>query len=114
MNFLTGQDDSFQIANQPISVRHFFLPYNKQICKIHKLRRSIYFPFFLQHFATGLHKFLNIRCSFQFPACANKFNWFKSFSNRELVRSNLIKIEANLPHSPSSVLALQSTYSSVL
>ena len=31
MNFLSGQDDFFQTANQPISVRHLSQPYNKVI-----------------------------------------------------------------------------------
>ena len=43
MNFLSGQDDFFQTANQPISVRQLSQPYNKfiyyivdsQILKIH-------------------------------------------------------------------------------
>ncbi len=30
MNFLSGQDDFFQTANQPISVRHLSQPYNKE------------------------------------------------------------------------------------
>ena len=29
MNFLRGQDDFFQTANQPISVRNLSQPYNK-------------------------------------------------------------------------------------
>ena len=29
MNFLSGQDDFFQTANQPISVQHLSQPYNK-------------------------------------------------------------------------------------
>ena len=29
MTFLSGQDDFFQTANQPISVRHLSEPYNK-------------------------------------------------------------------------------------
>ena len=29
MIFLSGQDDFFQTANQPISVRHLSQPYNK-------------------------------------------------------------------------------------
>ena len=29
MTFLSGQDDFFQTANQPISVRHLSQPYNK-------------------------------------------------------------------------------------
>ncbi len=29
MNFLSGQDDSFETGNQPISVRHLSQPYNK-------------------------------------------------------------------------------------
>ena len=29
MNFMTGQDDFFQTANQPISVRHLSHAYNK-------------------------------------------------------------------------------------
>ena len=31
MNFLRGQDDFFQTANQPISVRHLSQPYNKDV-----------------------------------------------------------------------------------
>ena len=31
MTFLSGQDDFFQTANQPISVRHLSEPYNKFI-----------------------------------------------------------------------------------
>ncbi len=31
MNFLSGQDDFFQTANQPISVQHLSQPYNKEI-----------------------------------------------------------------------------------
>ena len=31
MTFLSGQDDFFQTANQPISVRHLSQPYNKYI-----------------------------------------------------------------------------------
>ena len=30
MTFLSGQDDFFQTANQPISVRHLSEPYNKR------------------------------------------------------------------------------------
>ena len=31
MNFLRGQDDFFQTANQPISVRHLSQPYNNSL-----------------------------------------------------------------------------------
>ena len=31
MTFLSGQDDFFQTANQPISVRHLSEPYNKKL-----------------------------------------------------------------------------------
>ncbi len=34
MNFLSGQHDFFQTANQPISVRHSSLPYNKAGLKV--------------------------------------------------------------------------------
>ena len=31
MTFLSGQDDFFQTANQPISVRHLSEPYNNKM-----------------------------------------------------------------------------------
>jgi hypothetical protein len=34
MTFLSGQDDFFQTANQPISVRHLCQPYNKRSSNI--------------------------------------------------------------------------------
>ena len=47
MNFLSGQDefrrgqdDFFQTANQPISVRHLSLPYNKALYKRSDLNAS--------------------------------------------------------------------------
>ena len=33
MTFLSGQDDFFETANQPISVRHLSQPYNKMTKK---------------------------------------------------------------------------------
>ena len=45
MNFLSGQDefrrgqdDFFQTANQPISVRHLCLPYNKKFFPVRNSR----------------------------------------------------------------------------
>ena len=57
MNFLSGQDefrrgqdDFFQTANQPISVRHLSLPYNKFIYSSHSANESLIFMFFPSNF----------------------------------------------------------------
>ena len=43
MTFLSGQDDFFQTANQPISVRHLSQPYNnREYCTVVR-KFEIYF-----------------------------------------------------------------------
>ena len=49
MTFLSGQDDFFQTANEPISVRHLSQPYNKLY--IYTIKCS-YYSIFLCKFAT--------------------------------------------------------------
>ena len=53
MTFLSGQDDFFQTANQPISVRNLFKPYNN-ISYCPSLRAFFFFRRFFNTYTSTL------------------------------------------------------------
>ena len=70
MNFLRGQDDFFQTANQPISVRNLSQPYNKQhyYFYISRFQKYCFLLFYLSHSNACNEKFCE-----KLYECSEKF-----------------------------------------